>query len=191
MCNTQNYWVFGFLPPTGILKTKLDLFPSSGEGGRRVFWWVPWDGPFPELAEKSNFPAPRGQREPPEGQKQNGEVGRESGGSCICKGNLPGRSTTRWPLCIRKVYHHMTQWSGGRGQITIEDEKRDLLWSRYPAANASLGEMCGLAGGIYKVLTHIEFFTPVSVFLLGDNKNFMTSPRIYCTYWQTRMTKFA
>jgi hypothetical protein len=35
--NTQNYWVFGFFPSSGILENmmfrKLDLFPSSGEGG--------------------------------------------------------------------------------------------------------------------------------------------------------------
>jgi hypothetical protein len=34
---THNYWVFGFFPSSGILKNttfrKLDLFPSSGEGG--------------------------------------------------------------------------------------------------------------------------------------------------------------
>jgi hypothetical protein len=35
--NTQNYWVFGLFPSSGILENttfqKLDLFPSSGEGG--------------------------------------------------------------------------------------------------------------------------------------------------------------
>jgi hypothetical protein len=35
--NTQNYWVWGLLPSYGILENtmfrKLDLFPSSGEGG--------------------------------------------------------------------------------------------------------------------------------------------------------------
>jgi hypothetical protein len=35
--NTQNYWVFGFFPSSGILDNttfrKLDLFPSSDEGG--------------------------------------------------------------------------------------------------------------------------------------------------------------
>jgi hypothetical protein len=38
--DTRNYWVFGLCPSSGILKTlentafrKLDLFPSSGEGG--------------------------------------------------------------------------------------------------------------------------------------------------------------
>jgi hypothetical protein len=35
--NTQNYWVFGPFPSSGILENmtfwKLDLFPSSGEGG--------------------------------------------------------------------------------------------------------------------------------------------------------------
>jgi hypothetical protein len=36
--NTQNYWVFGLFPSSGILENKntkfrkLDLFPSSGEG---------------------------------------------------------------------------------------------------------------------------------------------------------------
>jgi hypothetical protein len=35
--NTQNYWVFGLFPSSGTLENttfrKLDLFPSSGEGG--------------------------------------------------------------------------------------------------------------------------------------------------------------
>jgi hypothetical protein len=38
--NTQNYWGFGLCPSSGILENrkqttfrKLDLFPSSGEGG--------------------------------------------------------------------------------------------------------------------------------------------------------------
>jgi hypothetical protein len=37
--NTQNYWVFGLCPSSGILNLentafrKLDLFPSSGTGG--------------------------------------------------------------------------------------------------------------------------------------------------------------
>jgi hypothetical protein len=35
--NTHNYWVFGLFPSSGILENitflKLDLFPSSGEGG--------------------------------------------------------------------------------------------------------------------------------------------------------------
>jgi hypothetical protein len=34
--NTQNYWVFGLFPSSGILENtfrKLDLFPSSGEEG--------------------------------------------------------------------------------------------------------------------------------------------------------------
>jgi hypothetical protein len=35
--NTQNYWVFGHFPSSGILENttfrKQDLFPSSGEGG--------------------------------------------------------------------------------------------------------------------------------------------------------------
>jgi hypothetical protein len=35
--NTQKYWVFGLFPSSGILENttfrKLDLFPSSGEGG--------------------------------------------------------------------------------------------------------------------------------------------------------------
>jgi hypothetical protein len=34
---TKNYWVFGLFPLSGILENttfrKLDLFPSSGEGG--------------------------------------------------------------------------------------------------------------------------------------------------------------
>jgi hypothetical protein len=34
--NTENYWVFGLFPSSGILENttirKLDLFPSSGEG---------------------------------------------------------------------------------------------------------------------------------------------------------------
>jgi hypothetical protein len=35
--NAQNYWVFGLFPSSDILENstfrKLDLFPSSGEGG--------------------------------------------------------------------------------------------------------------------------------------------------------------
>jgi hypothetical protein len=35
--NKENYWVFGLFPSSGILENtmfrKLDLFPSSGEGG--------------------------------------------------------------------------------------------------------------------------------------------------------------
>jgi hypothetical protein len=35
--NTQNYWVFGLFPSSGILENttfrRLDLFPYSGEGG--------------------------------------------------------------------------------------------------------------------------------------------------------------
>jgi hypothetical protein len=35
--NTQNYWVFGLFPKSGILENttfgNLDLFPSSGVGG--------------------------------------------------------------------------------------------------------------------------------------------------------------
>jgi hypothetical protein len=35
--NTQNYWVFGLFPSSGILENttfrKPDLFPSSGEDG--------------------------------------------------------------------------------------------------------------------------------------------------------------
>jgi hypothetical protein len=35
--NSQNYWVFGLFPSSGILENttfqKLDLFPSSGVGG--------------------------------------------------------------------------------------------------------------------------------------------------------------
>jgi hypothetical protein len=38
------------------------------------------------------------------------------------------------------------------------------IWSRYPAANASLGKMCGLARGIGREgLTHIQILAPVSV----------------------------
>jgi hypothetical protein len=37
VCNTQNYWVLGLFPSSGILENttfrKLDLFPSSDEGG--------------------------------------------------------------------------------------------------------------------------------------------------------------
>jgi hypothetical protein len=37
MYDTQNYWVFGLFTSAGILENttirKLDLFPSSGEGG--------------------------------------------------------------------------------------------------------------------------------------------------------------
>jgi hypothetical protein len=43
--NTQNYWVFGLWPSSGILENttfrKLDLFSSSGEGGRHLLSWVP------------------------------------------------------------------------------------------------------------------------------------------------------
>jgi hypothetical protein len=52
--NTQNYWLFGLFPSSGILENttfrKLDLFPSSGEGGgktptqlgslERVLLWI-------------------------------------------------------------------------------------------------------------------------------------------------------
>jgi hypothetical protein len=48
MYNTQNYWVFGLFPSSSILEKentmfrKLDLFPSSGEGGiRHLFSWTP------------------------------------------------------------------------------------------------------------------------------------------------------
>jgi hypothetical protein len=38
--NTQGYWVSGFFPSSGILENtmfrKLDLFPSSGEGGGKT-----------------------------------------------------------------------------------------------------------------------------------------------------------
>jgi hypothetical protein len=40
--HTQNYWIYGLCPSSGILETtnatfrKLDLFPSSGEGGRHL-----------------------------------------------------------------------------------------------------------------------------------------------------------
>jgi hypothetical protein len=40
MYNTQNYWVFGLFLLSGILENttfrKLDLFPSSGEGGEKT-----------------------------------------------------------------------------------------------------------------------------------------------------------
>jgi hypothetical protein len=42
VCNTQNYWVFGHFPSSGILENrnttfrKLDLFPSSGERGEKT-----------------------------------------------------------------------------------------------------------------------------------------------------------
>jgi hypothetical protein len=45
--NTQNYWVFYLFPSSGILENttfrKLDLFPSSGEGGgrRHLLSWAP------------------------------------------------------------------------------------------------------------------------------------------------------
>jgi hypothetical protein len=38
--NTQNYWVFGLFPSSGILETRkhnvseMDVFPASGEGGK-------------------------------------------------------------------------------------------------------------------------------------------------------------
>jgi hypothetical protein len=41
--STQNYWVFGLYPSSGILGNinttfrKLDLFLSSGEGGRDTY----------------------------------------------------------------------------------------------------------------------------------------------------------
>jgi hypothetical protein len=41
--NTQNYWVVGLCPSSGIVETrnitfrKLDLFPSSGEGGEDTY----------------------------------------------------------------------------------------------------------------------------------------------------------
>jgi hypothetical protein len=39
--NTQNYWVFGLFPSSGILENttfrKLDLFPSSGGGGEDTY----------------------------------------------------------------------------------------------------------------------------------------------------------
>jgi hypothetical protein len=41
--NTQNYWVFGLFPLSGILENtafrKLDQFPSSGEGGGEYGQW--------------------------------------------------------------------------------------------------------------------------------------------------------
>jgi hypothetical protein len=41
-CETQNYWVFGFILSSGILEDntmfrKLDLFPSPGEGGEDIY----------------------------------------------------------------------------------------------------------------------------------------------------------
>jgi hypothetical protein len=41
--NTQNYWDSGLCPSSGILETKLttfrnlDVFPSSGEGGKDTY----------------------------------------------------------------------------------------------------------------------------------------------------------
>jgi hypothetical protein len=47
VCNTQNYWVFGLFPSSGILENttfrKLDLLPSSDEGGGEDTYSV---GPF-------------------------------------------------------------------------------------------------------------------------------------------------
>jgi hypothetical protein len=44
MYNTQNYWVFGLCPSSGILENttfrKLDLFPSSGVGGEEDTYLV-------------------------------------------------------------------------------------------------------------------------------------------------------
>jgi hypothetical protein len=40
MYNTQDYWVFGLCPSSGILKNKfwkLDLFPSLGEGVADIY----------------------------------------------------------------------------------------------------------------------------------------------------------
>jgi hypothetical protein len=40
--DTQNYWSFGLFPSSGVLGSrntmfqKMDLFPSSGEGGGRI-----------------------------------------------------------------------------------------------------------------------------------------------------------
>jgi hypothetical protein len=39
MCNTQNYWVSGLCPTSGVLNTtfrKPGLFPSSGEGRKTL-----------------------------------------------------------------------------------------------------------------------------------------------------------
>jgi hypothetical protein len=40
----QNYWIFLLFPSSGILENttvrKLDLFPSSGEGGGEDTYWV-------------------------------------------------------------------------------------------------------------------------------------------------------
>jgi hypothetical protein len=43
--NTQNYWVFGLIPSSGILENsttfrKLDLCPSPGEGGTTPTYWT-------------------------------------------------------------------------------------------------------------------------------------------------------
>jgi hypothetical protein len=41
--STQNYWVFGLFPSSGVLGGrnttfwKLDLFPSSGDGGEDTY----------------------------------------------------------------------------------------------------------------------------------------------------------
>jgi hypothetical protein len=59
--NTQNYWVFGLFPLSGILENttfrKLDLFPSSGEGGgkRHLLSWAPSRPPSPEDGNRSSF----------------------------------------------------------------------------------------------------------------------------------------
>jgi hypothetical protein len=49
--NTQNYWVLGIFPSSGILENttfpKLDLFPSSGEGGGEDTYTV---GPVIEIS---------------------------------------------------------------------------------------------------------------------------------------------
>jgi hypothetical protein len=45
--NNQDYWVFGLCPLYVILNTKhnmfrkIDLFPSSGEEGSHLLFWVP------------------------------------------------------------------------------------------------------------------------------------------------------
>jgi hypothetical protein len=44
--NTQNYWISGLCPSSGILENttflKLDLFLSSGEWGRHLLCWDHW-----------------------------------------------------------------------------------------------------------------------------------------------------
>jgi hypothetical protein len=53
---TQNYWVFGLFPSSGILENttfrKLELFPSSGEGAGEDTYSV---GPLGPVIEISSF----------------------------------------------------------------------------------------------------------------------------------------